>query len=126
MKEEKALIADRPTAAPEGDPRRLAYMVAWRDRYITRLEEQLQGREEENRLLSALLRVALTAVVGGDEGVAVTERDGESRLFIARELMQRELRFASSAVVDEPEGYYIRFLPALREEGADEGSDGQT
>ena len=37
------------------DPDRAAYMIAWRDRYIERLQERLAGREEENDMLSTLL-----------------------------------------------------------------------
>ena len=41
------------------DKARADYMIAWRDRYIERLQEQLAGREEENALVSALLFCAL-------------------------------------------------------------------
>ena len=42
------------------NPARAAYMIAWRDRYIKRLEEELAAREEERGLLTALLYYALS------------------------------------------------------------------
>ena len=55
------------------DPRRLAYMIAWRDRYIAALQEQLAGREEQERLLCALLHYALAAIAGASGGKEARE-----------------------------------------------------
>ena len=43
------------------DPRRFAYMIAWRDQYIAALQERLAGWEEKDVLLCSLLHYALAA-----------------------------------------------------------------
>jgi len=41
------------------DPKRAAYMIAWRDRHIKKQEELLKGYEEQSALMEALLVFAL-------------------------------------------------------------------
>ncbi|MBE6703229.1 MAG: hypothetical protein E7585_07465 [Ruminococcaceae bacterium] len=41
---------------------RLAYMVAWRDRHIEKMQDRLAGREEVNDMLQTLLFYALARV----------------------------------------------------------------
>ena len=55
-----------PKKDTDNDTRRFSYMIAWRDRYITALQEQLAGAEETERLLCSLLHYALTALAGAD------------------------------------------------------------
>ena len=50
------------------DPARAAYMIAWRDQYIEKLEERLQGRAEESSLVKALLFYALFGMSESGEG----------------------------------------------------------
>ena len=57
------------TTKTEGnDPRRFAYMIAWRDRYIAALQERLAGWEEKDVLLCSLLHYALTAMANAEDG----------------------------------------------------------
>ena len=57
------------------DPDRAAYMIAWRDRYIERLQQRLTGREEENAMMSTLLFYGLFHAATEHEG----ERGGAMR-----------------------------------------------
>ena len=41
------------------DPNRAAYMIAWRDRYIEKLEQIIEGRAQERQMLDCLLFYAL-------------------------------------------------------------------
>ena len=50
----------------ENDPR-LAYMIAWRDRYIATLQEQIAGWEEKDDLLCSLLFYALFHMTSEDD-----------------------------------------------------------
>jgi hypothetical protein len=52
-------MTEEKKISPRREVKRLEYMVAWRDRYIRTLEERLQGREEENLMMQALLFYAL-------------------------------------------------------------------
>ena len=68
MKDEKENTAKKPL---ENDPRRFAYMIAWRDRYIEALKQQLAGWEEKDALLCSLLYCALARIASEGE-----EKDG--------------------------------------------------
>ena len=67
MKEEKKDTVKEENA-------RLAYMVAWRDRYIQKLEERVSGHEEANDILQALLFFALMKTGEPDEAGRITVR----------------------------------------------------
>lgn len=85
------------------DARRLAYMIAWRDRYIEALQEQLAGTEEKQRLLCALLHYALAAIgkaQGGEETFEVKIPKNE----VARALDAWECRAEGA-----DDGYTVRF-----------------
>ena len=69
MKEEKKDTVKEENA-------RLAYMVAWRDRYIQKLEERVSGHEEANDILQALLFFALMKTGEPDEAGRITVREG--------------------------------------------------
>ena len=58
--------ATAPAADQKQKEERLAYMIAWRDRYIERLRERVEGREEEVTLLLSLLFYALCRGAGAD------------------------------------------------------------
>lgn len=64
-------MTEEKKISPRREVKRLEYMVAWRDRYIRTLEERLQGREEENLMMQALLFYALCSVGQKDEQGAV-------------------------------------------------------
>ena len=62
-----------PKKDADNDARRFSYMIAWRDRYITALQEQLAGTEETERLLCSLLHYALTALAKAEEDAEAFE-----------------------------------------------------
>ena len=50
------------------DPNRAAYMIAWRDRYIEKLEQIIEGRAQERQMLDCLLFYALFGMARSVEG----------------------------------------------------------
>lgn len=86
------------------DPDRVAYMIAWRDRYIEALQERIAGREEENEVLSALLFGALFRI-------AEEQADGSLRVLIPTEEVARLLGSWTCQTVTEGENYAVRFTP---------------
>ncbi|MBQ8358030.1 MAG: hypothetical protein IJX39_09535 [Clostridia bacterium] len=109
---------------PDADPRRSAYMIAWRDRYIKALEEKAAGQEEENALLSALLFYALIRASGeGEERREVTIPKGDLSALLGAWECRAE---------DGGEAYRVRFVPggserdkpADRGEGSSDGAQG--
>ena len=97
-------------------PDRAAYMIAWRDRYIAKLEEINRGREEERKMLDCLLFYALFGMAKG--------APGEGReVLISRESL-RELLGAWRCRTEQVDGGYRVCFEAAREgEGA---SDAQS
>lgn len=83
-------------------PERAAYMVAWRDRYIESLQERLAGREEENRMLSALLYYALGKIAALDGEGTVHIPVAEVTAALGRWSCRSEAEGASYAVHFEP------------------------
>ena len=89
------------------DPNRAAYMIAWRDRYIARLEQMLEGRAEERRMLDCLLFYALFGMARG--------ADGEGReVVISREAL-RELLGAWRCRTEQVDGGYRVLFEAVEE-----------
>ena len=86
------------------DPQRAAYMLAWRDRYIRRLEETLAGREEERALLCALLQYALQKGAGASCEIAIDKAE-----------LKALLGGFTCAVEDGENAYTVRFLPQEKE-----------
>ena len=82
------------------DPQRAAYMVAWRDRYIARLEETLAGREEERSLLCALLQYALQKGAGKAAEISIDKAE-----------LKAMLGEVSCAVENGETAYTVRFSP---------------
>lgn len=110
--------AEKERTLYEKEPERLAYMVAWRDRYIEALEERVKGWEETHALLQALLYCALA------DRAAVLE-DGSRETVLTREAVSEAVAAWESAARVCEEGYAVRFTPRLQgsdEEGA--GEDG--
>lgn len=95
----------------EHDPDRAAYMIAWRDRYIERLQERLAGREEENAMLSTLLFYALCRTAEADGG----ERRAPIRVKEVAELLGKW----SCHTESDGENYTVRFTPRLTAEVTD-------
>jgi hypothetical protein len=89
---------------PSRDEARAAYMVAWRDRCIARLEEELAGREEERRLLCALLYGALVGAADRSAQDAPEVRIGKAELSA---LLGRY----TAAVENTADAYIVRFTP---------------
>ncbi len=88
------------------DRDRLSYMVAWRDRYIQRLEERLAGREEENAMLQALLFYALVTVGRRTEGGV--------EIPIPKQEVTRAIGCWRCDTTDGGEHYLVSFTPAER------------
>ena len=93
------------------EPERLAYMVAWRDRYIESLEERVQGMEEQKQLLEALLLCAL-AERASEIG------DGRREVVLSREAVAEALHRHVCTAEPCEAGYRILFA-AVTEEEAD-------
>ena len=90
------------------DPDRAAYMIAWRDRYIERLQERLAGREEENEMLSTLLFGALFRM-------AETQENGDLRVLIPTKAVAELLGSWKCHTVIEGENYAVRFTSRHKE-----------
>ena len=58
---------------------RYAYMIAWRDRHIEKLQDRLAGREEVNQMLQTLLFYALARVAeeqgNGQRGIRIPKEE---------------------------------------------------
>lgn len=97
------------------DPNRAAYMIAWRDRYIAKLEEMIEGRGEERRMLDCLLFYALFGIATG--------APGEGReVIISRESL-RELLGAWKCRTESVDGGYRVLFEAV---GGKECADAQS
>ena len=90
---------------------RAAYMVAWRDRYIARLEEELAGREEERKLLCALLYGALIKKGEGEDALTTRIDKAELTALLGR---------YSVTVENGEDAYTLRFAPT--EKGSQHGA----
>ena len=86
------------------EEKRLHYMVAWRDRYIQRLEERLGGREEENAMLQTLLFYALITV--GER-----QEDGSVTVPVSKQTVSDMLGRWQCDTVDAGEAYLVTFTP---------------
>lgn len=86
------------------DQNRLAYMVAWRDRYIEKLEERLKGHEEENAMLQTLLFYALVTV--GRPGDA-----GELQIPVSKRAVAETLGKWQCDTTDGGDDYLVTFTP---------------
>lgn len=95
--------------AKKKEKKRLDYMIAWRDRYIERLQERLAGREEENELLTALLFCTLAGKSESSEACDA---------YIAAESLRKALNAWQCKVVREEGGYRLHFSI---KESADDG-----
>lgn len=99
------------------EPERLAYMVAWRDRYIRALEERVEGMEEQKQLLNALLLCALA-------DRATPCENGCREAVLTREAVSLALEHWESVAEPCEQGYLIRFTPKAEEAVTGEGADG--
>ena len=86
------------------DPQRAAYMIAWRDRYIERLEDTLKGREEERQLLCSLLYYALFSAADKQMGKP-------HEITIDKEELRALLGEWSCTVENGEKGYTVCFSP---------------
>ena len=84
------------------DPKRAAYMIAWRDRHIKKQEELLRGYEEQSTLMEALLVFALL------QASTQTQKGFELRIPKA-ELRDVLERYACEVACGDEE-YVIRFF----------------
>lgn len=92
------------------DPDRAAYMIAWRDRYIERLQQRLTGREEENAMMSTLLFYGLFH--------AATEHEGERCVRIPTQAVAELLGQWQCHTVSEGADYAVYFTPRSEAEQA--------
>ena len=99
------------------DPNRAAYMIAWRDRYIAKLEEIKRGHEEERRMLDCLLFYALFGMAKGEQG------EEQREVLISREALQALLG-AWRCRTEQVDGGYRVCFEAVGE--GERASDGQS
>ena len=88
---------------------RLAYMVAWRDRYIARLEDALKGREEEAQINLSLLGFCLRALSLGDRPLKTEENDRQRTLHLPKDAVREALESCYAAVEQDEAEYRILF-----------------
>ena len=86
---------------------RLAYMVAWRDRHIAKLQDRLAGREEVNDMLQTLLFYALARVA--EEG-----EDGTRSIRIPKAEVMAALGRWGCDTTDGGSHYLVTFREAKR------------
>ena len=110
MKDEKETTAK----VRENDPRRFAYMIAWRDKYIKVLQERLTGWEEKDALLCSLLHYALARIASEGEG------QDEREVLIDKQEITRLLGAFECQVRDTADGYCVRFTK--KQENAQEAT----
>lgn len=103
---------NKKQASTDFDPARAAYMIAWRDQYIAKLEERLQGREEENALTNAFLAYALFGISEGGEGEV-------REALIPKEELRALLGVWDCRAEDAGESYRICFTPSPQKGEAD-------
>ena len=101
------------------DEARLAYMVAWRDKYIARLEDALQGREEEARINLSLLGFCLRELSLGGHRFRAEDGEGQRTLHLPKEAVREALETCYAAVEQDDREYRILFL-----KNGGEGADG--
>lgn len=111
MKDEKENTAKEPL---ENDPRRFAYMIAWRDKYIEALQEQLAGWEEKDALLCSLLYYALASLASETDG------QDEREVLIDKREVTKLLDAWECHVRDTGDAYCVRF--SKKQEGVQESA----
>ena len=89
------------------DEGRAAYMIAWRDRHIEKLEEGLSGYEEQARLTQALLAFALFHAATPQDG---TEGADERVLEIPKAELSALLDAWECATQANDTCYLVRFF----------------
>ena len=105
------------------DKKRYEYMIAWRERYISKQKEVIEGLEEEERMLTALLAVSFGALLGEDEGITVT-REGETLcVSIEKAVLRHTLDRFSVECRDEEHAAAVRFTPREDVPADTEGSE---
>lgn len=100
MKDETKITAKEPL---ENDPRRFAYMIAWRDKYIEALQERLAGWEEKDALLCSLLHYALARIASGNN------EQHEREVLIDKAELTELLGAFECHASDTGDGYLVRF-----------------
>ena len=98
MKQEKKTPTRGQTSQHSAE--RTAYMIAWRDRYIQRLEEALAGREEERALLCSLLY-----------GTLIKGAEGKQEAVIDKAELKATLGRFACTVENGDTAYTVRFTP---------------
>ncbi len=113
--EKKTPAASETGGGEELDPRRLAHMLAWRERYIHKMEEVLAGYEEERELTLALFGLFLGVLVG-KRPAFTHEKEGDADvLHIPRRVLATVMSGTRAAFeVDEAEcRIYLREYEAV-------------
>ena len=120
MKKEKKAAA----GLREEERRRFEYMIAWRERYIEKQRELLEGREEERELMLSLLSVMLDALAGHGEGVSVEKRKAEVEVRIGKQAVREALGRWRARCTESEEAFELLLVPAA--DSAEEGNGDQT
>lgn len=104
----------------EEERRRYDYMIAWRERYIEKQREMLEGREEERGLLLALLSLAFgNLLTGQSEGIRTQPLEGGDVLVeIQKEAVRGALGRWQLQCTENEEAFALTFSPAKEAEDA--------
>ncbi len=98
----------------EEDKQKRNFAVRWRDRYIRELTDALEGREQEAKLLAALLKCLIVKCVVGEIRQSCDEEppgvDGRSLLIGKSEVAGALGRYRAS-VTEEAEAYRVTLEP---------------
>jgi hypothetical protein len=105
----------------DSEKSRYEYMIAWRERYISKQKEVIEGLEEEGRLLSALLAVSFEALLGEGKGVSTYQEETALCVRIEKEVLRHALDRFSVSCLDGGEAAVLRFTPKAATEEEAEG-----
>ena len=109
--EEKKNKGKAPCVSAAAESERMAYMIAWRDRHIERLQEIVEGYEQECALLEALLCFAL-------QKAASEQEEGSRVLEIPKAELKALLGKWECSTKNGESFYTLTFTPKKEEEDA--------
>ncbi|MBQ9099516.1 MAG: hypothetical protein IJY50_08850 [Clostridia bacterium] len=90
------------------DPKRVGYMLGWRDRHIEKLQKRVAGHEEESNILYTLLFYAMSTMGEQDD-------NGHRVVEISKAAVSAALGTWHCEVEDGGDSYRLRFMPGARE-----------
>lgn len=98
----------------EEDKQKRTFAVRWRDRYIRELTDALAGREQEAKLLAALLKCLIVKCAAGDVRQSGDEEPpgvGGRSLLIGKSEVSEALGRYRASVTEEAEAYRVTLEP---------------